>query len=113
MLARDVFRLSDVWVTDVTTYLMDYMTFVGSATLAWQRRHVKIDVLGHFVGRSAKRLLGLAAGLITTVVAVALLWLSADFWWDAWQSDEHSWGMLSIPLWIPYLSLRLEACCWL
>ena len=31
VLAREVFKLSDTWVTDVTTYLMGYMTFVGTA----------------------------------------------------------------------------------
>jgi hypothetical protein len=33
-LARRVFKFSDVWVTEVTTYLIGYMTFVGTATVA-------------------------------------------------------------------------------
>jgi TRAP-type C4-dicarboxylate transport system permease small subunit len=104
-LAREVFGLSDVWVTDVTTYLMGYMAFVGMATLAWQGRHLKIDILGHFLGRPARRVLARVSGVITTCVSLVLLWLCGNFWWDAWDSNEHSWGMLSMPLWIPYLSL--------
>lgn len=103
--ARDLFRLSDTWVTDLTTYLMGYMTFVGTATLAWQGRHVKIEIAEHVFGARGKRVLSIAAGLISTIVAVTLFWLSAAFWQDAWESGERSWGMLSIPLWIPYLSL--------
>ena len=104
-LAREVFGLSDVWVTDVTTYLMGYMAFVGMATLAWQGRHLKIDILGHFLKTPARRVLARVSGAITTGVSLLLLWLCGNFWWDAWDSNEHSWGMLSMPLWIPYLSL--------
>jgi TRAP-type C4-dicarboxylate transport system permease small subunit len=105
VVAREVFHLSDVWVTDLTTYLMGYMTFVGSAALAWQGRHVKIDVLGHFLGPAARRVLAVVSCVVVTCVALLLLWLNANFWWDAWDSNERSWGMLSLPLWIPYLSL--------
>jgi TRAP-type C4-dicarboxylate transport system permease small subunit len=103
--AREVFGLSDLWVTDVTTYLMGYMTFVGAATLAWQGRHLKIDILEHFVGPGGRRALAAVSCLIVTSVSLTLLRLSADFWLDAWDSGERSWGMLSVPLWIPYLSL--------
>lgn len=105
VLAREVFKFSDVWVTDLTTYLMGYMTFVGTATLAWQGRHVKIDVLGHFLTPRAGRVLAAVSCMVVTGVSLVLLWLNANFWWDAWDSNERSWGMLSVPLWIPYLSL--------
>jgi len=105
VLAREGLRLSDVWVTESTTYLMGYMTFVGGASLAWQGRHLKVDVLYHFVGPRARRRLEVVSGVVVTIVALVLLWLSAAFWWDAWSSGEKSWGMLSLPLWIPYLSM--------
>jgi TRAP-type C4-dicarboxylate transport system permease small subunit len=84
---------------------MGYMAFVGMATLAWQGRHLKIDILGHFLAPPARRVLARVSGAITTCVSLVLLWLCGNFWWDAWDSNEHSWGMLSMPLWIPYLSL--------
>lgn len=105
VLAREVLKLSDVWVTEVTTYLMAYMTFVGMAALAWQGRHLKVDVLAPHLGPKANRVLGLISCAITTIVALVLFWLSFNFWKDAWDSGERSWGMFSIPVWIPYLSL--------
>jgi TRAP-type C4-dicarboxylate transport system permease small subunit len=105
VVAREVFSLSDVWITEVTTYLMGYMTFVGSAALAWRGRHVRIDAFGHFLSPGVRQGLALAASVVVTAVSLVLLWLAASFWWDAWDSDERSWGMLSMPLWIPYLSL--------
>ncbi|CAG9232959.1 Tripartite ATP-independent periplasmic transporter, permease [Paraburkholderia sabiae] len=105
VLAREVLHLSDVWVTEVTTYLMAYMTFVGTAALAWQSRHLKIDVLGHHLGEGGKRVLAAFATLVMSVVAVAIAVLAVQFWWDAYTSGERSWGMFSLPLWIPYLCL--------
>lgn len=105
VLAREVLKLSDVWVTEITTYLMAYMTFVGTATLAWQGRHLKVDVLGQHFGPRTDRVLELVSCAIVTAVAVILFWLSLNFWLDAWGTGERSWGMFSIALWIPYSSL--------
>jgi TRAP-type C4-dicarboxylate transport system permease small subunit len=107
VLAREVLKLSDVWVTEVTTYLMAYMTFVGTATLAWQGRHLKVDVLGPHVGPKTARTLALVSCGIVTAAALTLFWLSLNFWLNAWSSDERSWGMFSIPLWIPYSCLLI------
>ena len=105
VLAREVLHRSDVWVTESTTYLMGYMTFVGGATLAWQGRHLKVDVLQHFLGPRSRHALEIVSSVVVTAVALVLMRLGATFWWDAWDSGEQSWGMLSLPLWIPYLSL--------
>lgn len=107
VLAREVLKLSDVWVTEVTTYLMAYMTFVGTATLAWQGRHLKVDVIGQHVGPRTARVLTMISCAIVTAVALTLFWLGYNFWLDAWQSGEKSWGMFSIPLWIPYSCLLI------
>jgi TRAP-type C4-dicarboxylate transport system permease small subunit len=102
VLAREALHLSDVWVTEVTTYLMAYMTFVGTAALAWQGRHLKVDVVSAHLGDKGKRVLACVSTVIVTAVALVMARLAIDFWWDAWTSGERSWGMFSLPLWIPY-----------
>jgi len=102
VLAREALHLSDVWVSEVTTYLMAYMTFVGMAALAWQGRHLKVDIVSAHLGERGKRVLACISTLIVTAVALAMMRLAIDFWWDAWTSGERSWGMFSMQLWIPY-----------
>ncbi|NKJ48521.1 C4-dicarboxylate ABC transporter permease [Burkholderia sp. SG-MS1] len=109
VLAREALHLSDVWVTEVTTYLMAYMTFVGMAALAWQSRHLKVDVLSHHLGEGGKRVLAFVSTLVIAVVAIAVAVLAVQFWWDAYISGERSWGMFSLPLWIPYSCLAAGA----
>ena len=105
VVSREVLHQSDVWVTEGTTYLMGYMTFVGASVLAWQSRHLKVDFLHHHLGPRGQRALEIVSCVVVTVVACVLAWLTAAFWWDVWETKERSWGMLSLPLWIPYLSL--------
>ena len=105
VVAREVFHRSDIWVTATTTYIMAYITFVGSCTLAWRNRHLRVDVLSHFAGARLGRPLDAATTAIATVAALVMAWLSASFWHDAWATGEQDWGMFSIQLWIPYLSL--------
>lgn len=105
VVAREVFHRSDIWVTATTTYIMAYITFVGSCTLAWRNRHLRVDVLSHFAGARLGRPLDAATTAIATVAALVMAWLSASFWHDAWATGEQDWGMFSIHLWIPYLSL--------
>ena len=105
VLAREALRLSDVWVTEMTTYLMAYMTFVGSAALAWSSRHLHVDVIGHWLKEGPRRRLAVVSALSVAVVACVITRLAIDFWYDAWSSGERSWGMFSLPLWIPYLCL--------
>jgi TRAP-type C4-dicarboxylate transport system permease small subunit len=102
VLARDVLHLSDVWVSEVTTYLMAYMTFVGMGALAWQGRHLKVDVVSAHLGERGKQVLAFISTLIVTAAALVMTRLAIDFWWDAWTSGERSWGMFSLHLWIPY-----------
>ncbi|MDE2086318.1 MAG: TRAP transporter small permease subunit [Xanthomonadaceae bacterium] len=105
VVAREVFHLSDVWVTAVTTYTMAYVTFLGSCVLAWQKRHLRVDVLSHFAGARSRRALDVVTTLVSAAAAIAIAWLCTSFWLDAWSSGERDWGMFSIRMWIPYLSL--------
>ena len=104
VIARAVFRLTNSWVTEVTMYLMGYITFVGAAYALKTGAHVAVDMLLQKVSFEARRILVLAVDFILIVVVVELAWLSFQFFFDAWISNELSDTLLSVKLWIPYLS---------
>ncbi|GEM_PF-1097915 len=105
VIARELFGFSDTWITEVTTYLMGYITFIGAGYVLWTGRHVRVEVLVSRVGRRGQTALFVITNGIVAVVGVLLIYLSFNFWLEAWQSSEKSWGSFSIPLWIPYLIL--------
>jgi TRAP-type C4-dicarboxylate transport system permease small subunit len=104
VIARAVFRLTNSWITEVTMYLMGYITFVGAAYALQAGAHVAVDMFLEKVSFKVKWLLILASDFILLVVAVELTWLSLQLYFDAWTSNELSDTSLSINLWIPYLS---------
>ena len=105
VVARELFHASEFGITDISTYLMAYITFVGAAYGIWVGAHVGVHLLtGRLRGRARAAVSLVANGLLTAVAAL-FAWLSAAFWLDAWRSGERAWGTFSIPLWIPYSSM--------
>lgn len=104
VIARTVFRLTNSWITEVTMYLMGYITFVGAAYALKAGAHVAVDILVQQVSIEGQRVLFLAVDFVLLVVVLILTWLSFQFFWDAWTSNELSDTLLSVRLWIPYLS---------
>ncbi|MEB0011994.1 TRAP transporter small permease [Glaciimonas sp. Gout2] len=102
VIARELFGFSDNWITEVTSYLMGYVTFVGAGFLLWSGRHVRVEILESHLGKNGKTALFLITNVVVGMVGILLVYLSFNFWLEAWQSGEKSWGTFSIPLWMPY-----------
>ncbi len=85
-------------------YLMGYITFVGSAYALKVGAHVAVDILVQLVSIKVKRMLSLTADFVLFTVVLILTWLSFQLVLDAWSSNEKSDTLLSVRLWIPYLS---------
>lgn len=107
VLARSLFRLTNSWVTEVTTYLMGYIAFVGAAYALREGAHVSVDMLSQKLSARGSRALALLAQAVMLLVVATLAWLSFQFFRDAWTSNERSDTLLSVRLWIPYLSFLL------
>jgi TRAP-type C4-dicarboxylate transport system permease small subunit len=104
VLARTLFRMSNSWVTEVTMYLMGYIAFVGAAYALREGAHVSVDMLAQRLPVPAARRVKLLADVAMLLVVGTLAWLSFQFFRDAWTSNEMSDTLLSVKLWIPYLS---------
>jgi TRAP-type C4-dicarboxylate transport system permease small subunit len=104
VIARTVFGQTNSWITEVTMYLMGYITFVGAAYALKAGAHVAVDILVQQVSIKMQRMLFLAADFVLSVVVLLLTWLSFQFLRDAWVSNELSDTLLSVRLWIPYFS---------
>lgn len=102
VVARYLINAPSVWVPETATYMMGYITFVGAAYGLQTGAHVKVEILTSRFGPGGRRALEIVSWLITLVLFIALSWEAFWFWWSAFQSGERSWGLLSVPLAIPY-----------
>lgn len=104
VLVRTVFRMTNSWITEVTMYLMGYITFMGAAYALKEEAHVSVDLLVLKVSPANRRILTLAVDMVLFIVAAVLTFLSFQFFLESWRSNEQSDTLLSVSLWIPYLS---------
>ncbi len=109
VVAREAFHASEFGISDISTYLMAYITFVGAAYGIWVGAHVGVHLVTSRLHGSARVAVSFVANALLTVLSAVFAWLATAFWLDAWRSGERAWGTLSIPLWIPYSSMAAGA----
>lgn len=102
VLARAIFGSTTGWVNDGASYLMGFITFGGAAYALAERAHVGVDLVVTRVSPTMRRIFAWLSDLIVFAVIALLTWLSAEFWWDAFESGEKSSGLFEVLLWIPY-----------
>lgn len=109
VVARELFHASEFGITDVTTYLMVYITFVGAAYGIWSGAHVGVHILTSRLRGRARAAVSFVANALLAILSATFAWLAWEYWLDAWRSGERAWGTFSIPLWIPYSSMAAGA----
>lgn len=102
IILRYLMNTPSMWVTEVSTYMMGYITFMGAAYALSEGAHVGVDLLAARVGIKARKGLEIVANMINFLVIALFIWVSLGFWWEAYKSYERSWGVLSVPLAFPY-----------
>lgn len=103
VIARAVFLMTNSWTTEVTMYMMGYITFMGAAFALKEGSHVSVDLLVQSVRPDMRRMLLWLVDAIMLVIFATLACLSFSFCLEAWESGEVSDTLLSVKLWIPYL----------
>jgi TRAP-type mannitol/chloroaromatic compound transport system permease small subunit len=99
VLARYVFGLGSIWLTETVIYANAALFLLASAWTLHTGGHVRVDVF--YAGASArtKAFIDLAgSGLLLLPFALVLLWLSAPFAARSWAILERSQESSGLPL---------------
>jgi TRAP-type C4-dicarboxylate transport system permease small subunit len=102
---RFVLNENTIWQTDFVTYSLVAATFVGSPFVLLTRGHVNVDVLPHYLGERGRFWLALASTLMAMAFCIVMLFLTAQYWMQAWNERWLSNTMWRVRLWIPYASM--------
>lgn len=95
------FGQATIWATEVTTYLVLAVTFVGAAFVATRDAHVRVDLLLNLFSEDHGTTIKRALSWLAVFVCLVTLWKSAGFWAENYESSARSWSLLNTPLWIP------------
>lgn len=104
---RYVLGESAIWQHEFVTFGLIGATFLGSPYLLLTHGHVNVDLLPHYLGARARRVLALLASGISLAFCAVIAWTGYEWWLEAWQGGWRAETVWAPPLWIPYLAMPL------
>jgi TRAP-type C4-dicarboxylate transport system permease small subunit len=114
VLSRYLLGRPTVWQTEVSIYLLVFVTFVGAAYGLKHHAHVGVDLLVERLPVRGQLVVRLVTALMSLVVVLAVVWTASGTWWEAVEGSFHSPTALRAPLSVVYailpLGMLLVAC---
>lgn len=98
---------STVWQTELATYLLIFVTFVGGAYGLKHGSHVNVDLLVNRLPPRARMVLQSVTALFSLVLVAVVSWHSFHMWWEATQGNWTSGTAWNPSLTYPYAILPL------
>jgi len=107
VLTRYLFGQPTLWQTEVSIYLLLFVTFVGAAYGLKHHAHVGVDLLVERLPVKGQLVMRLVTALLSLVVVVAVIWTAYGTWWEAVEGDFRSPTSRRAPLSVAYAILPL------
>jgi len=109
---RNFFEMGFSQIDIISRHLILFIIFMGAALVSEQNRHIKIDVLIHFLNERQKEMLVRPFLIFCSAVTGTFAWYSIGFWLDEYEymnpGDELSvYLTLILPAGFSILSLHL------
>lgn len=104
VIGRSFFGHATIWVTEISTYLVVIITFIGAAFVASRDGNVRVDLVLKLFSEQRQIEIKNSLTWIAIFVALVALWKVTGFWKENFDSGARSWSLLNTPLWIPQLS---------
>lgn len=102
-------RMPAIWVFDVSLYLLIACGFLGSAYALRAGSHFRMVMFADMCGPNVRKWADRLAYAATFVLAVIMLWLTAEYTLDNYNAGFRSGTILNAPLWIPQITMPIGA----
>lgn len=96
---------SAIWQTELATYLLIFVTFIGGAYGLKHGSHVNVELLPNRLPEKGRAILRIIAGVLSLVLIVMVAWHSYEMWWEATVRGRTSGTAWNPPLSYPYAIL--------
>ena len=100
IVGRYVFDVSFTWAIEIILFLMVGAVFTGCCAVAWENRHIRMDVLLRVLPPPLSRLLSLFSDVVLIAAAIAVTWFAYPVIGQLAAFDERS-AAANFPLFIP------------
>lgn len=99
---RYFFSRPTLWSQDLNENILVYATYLSSAWILRQNRHVGVTIVTDFLSPKSRCLTDIIASLLGILTCGTLLWISLDYTMELFSSGELHIRSLVIPKWISW-----------
>lgn len=107
VITRYVFEQPTVWQTEVSIYLLIFVSFVGASYGLKHHAHVGVDLLVERLPLRAQLVVRIINALLSLVVIGFVGWTAGHTWYEAYEGGFESPTALRFPLSVAYAILPL------
>jgi len=105
--SRSLFNAPTSWATEISTYLLVAVVFLGLGAAQSNNSHVQVELWVDRLSREARRKVELICQWCGLFFILVCVWQMASFNAREFVNDTRDWGLLSTPQWIPELSVSV------
>lgn len=109
VVSRYLFSRPTIWVTELSSYALVAIAFLGAAWTLGTNGHIRMELLSESGGASGRFLSDLVMYVVAFIVAAALLYSGFRMVAANYQFGWRSSTILAVPLWIPQALIPLGA----
>jgi tripartite ATP-independent transporter DctM subunit len=89
------------WVTEIATYLLVAVSFLGLAAAQRANAHIHVELVVDMLPEARRRQLTVITNWIGFFFVLFCCWQVALFVYGEYRNGTRDWGLLSTPQWIP------------
>ena len=94
---RYFFNRPSVWVVEISEISLLYITFLGTAWLLTNDKHIKMDLLLTRLNQKSQAILNLSTSILGVISCFLVTWYSGLTFWDHFQRGLFKPTFLDIP----------------
>lgn len=103
---RYILNDSLFWSEEVVRYSLVWGVMLGAALVAYERGHIRVEVIESFLGPAGRRVVDFIASSCTLAFMLVLIWAGIDFTDRTWFQNSASLG---VPMSSVYLAIPIGA----
>jgi TRAP-type C4-dicarboxylate transport system permease small subunit len=107
VLSRYFLGQPTLWQTELSIYLLMFVTFVGAAYGLRHHAHVGVDLIVDRLPARPRLVVRVVTAVAALIVVLVVAWTSAQIWWEAVEGDFRSPTAWRAPLSLVYAILPL------
>ncbi|WEX08077.1 TRAP transporter large permease subunit [Chelativorans sp. AA-79] len=105
--SRYVLNDPTYWGTDIATYILIGMTFLGLAQAQKAGDHVQVELVLANLAADWRRVFEIFANWLGLVFVLFTGWQMVIFNYQEYVNDTRDWGLLGTPQWIPQVPVSI------